>query len=143
MPANSKHAKLRIRRSGDSYTITKKSLISEETASEQVEENISINKEEFDAFRNIEGNKIEKIRYYYKYLDRCVEFDVFCGKLRGLVLVDIEFESSDDMKKFIMPDFCLADVSEEELIAGGVLSRQSFKSLSDFFKKYNYKKIIL
>ncbi|MEI6528927.1 MAG: hypothetical protein WCN88_00790 [Candidatus Falkowbacteria bacterium] len=143
VPKQSKHAKLRIRQSGSSHVITKKSVISENNASTQLEETISISPEEFKAFLKIGSNKISKVRYYYPYKDFVAEIDVFLGKLKGLVLIDFEFKNHKDLNNFVMPDFCLADVTEEETIAGGVLSHHSITSISAVLKKYNYKKINL
>ncbi len=141
LPKNSKHARLRVRKSGNLYTITKKYLINKKTASRQIEENIKIDKEEFKSLEAANGNKIKKNRYYYYYLGKCLEIDVFWGKLKGLVLIDVEFKSNREMNNFSMPDFCLADVTEEEVIAGGVLSQHSYVSLNNFLKKFNYKKL--
>lgn len=143
LPKKSKHAKLRIRQSGSSYVITKKSLISEDNASTQLEENIKLTPDEFKAFSKISGNRISKTRYYYPYKNQIAEIDVFSGKLKGLVLIDFEFKNQKDLKKFVMPDFCLADVTEEEIIAGGVLSHESMSSVIKSLKRFSYKKIIL
>jgi adenylate cyclase len=143
IPKESKHAKLRIRKSGDSYVITKKSVISEGNASTQLEESIKITPEEFKAFLKIGGNIIKKTRYFYPYKDYVAEIDVFAGKLKGLVLIDFEFKNHKQLKDFVMPDFCLIDVTEEDTIAGGVLSHQSIISISAFLKKLAYKKILL
>lgn len=141
LPKNSQHAKLRIRKSGDSYVITKKYLVNKKTASKQIEENIIIDEAEFKSLEGVNGNKIKKIRYYYYYLDKCFEIDVFLDKLKGLVLVDVEFSSEREMHNFSMPDFCLVDVTEEEMIAGGVLSQHSYSSLSNFLNRFGYKKL--
>jgi len=143
IPKQSKHAKLRIRQSGSSHVITKKSPISENNASTQLEETIKIAPDEFKAFLKMSSNKISKVRYYFPYKNQIAEIDVFLGKHKGLVLIDFEFKNHKDLHNFIMPDFCLADVTEEELIAGGVLSHRSLSSIMPVLKKYNYKKINL
>ncbi len=49
IPKVAEHSKLRIRKNGDSYVITKKNLVNENDASTQIEQNIKISKEEFMA----------------------------------------------------------------------------------------------
>lgn len=143
LPKNSKHAKLRIRQSGSNYVITKKSLINKDNSSVQLEENIKLNPEEFKAFSKISGHRISKTRYYYPYKNKVAEIDIFSGRLKGLVLIDFEFKNYKELKSFVMPDFCLADVTEEEVIAGGVLSHKSMNSVLKVLEKFSYKKINL
>jgi len=143
LPKESKHAKLRVRQSGSTYVITKKSVISKNNASTQLEENINLTLAEFKSLAKISGNRISKIRYYYPYKNQLAEIDVFLGKLKGLVLIDFEFKSHKDLKNFVMPDFCLADVTDEEMIAGGVLSHETMASINQTLKKFSYKKIML
>lgn len=141
LPKESKHAKLRVRQKGDSFVITKKNKIEEKASSVYLEESIELSPLEFAALEKIEGNRVSKTRYYFPYKKQVAEIDVFSGKLEGLVLVDFEFKNSQDLKSFTMPDFCLADVSSETIIAGGVLCHKSIKSLANFLKSYSYKKI--
>ncbi len=142
VPKGSAHAKLRIRKSGETYTITKKNPVGA-SASIQNEENIAILPEEFEAFAGMDGNRMRKIRYYYPYQGLTAEIDVFLEQLEGLVLVDFEFNEEKKLNDFIMPDFCLADVTEEEEIAGGVLCHHSFASLEEMLERFSYKKISL
>ncbi|MDD3711531.1 MAG: hypothetical protein PHP37_02965 [Patescibacteria group bacterium] len=141
IPPGEKHPKLRIRKCNNQYLITKKTPKSNKTASIQIEENIQLTKKEFSALSRASKNKVSKIRYYYLYKKKVAEIDVFLEKLRGLVLVDFEFKNKEELESFEMPDFCLADVSEEEVVAGGILSRQSFSSIKNDLIRFNYKKI--
>ena len=141
LPRKAVHAKLRVRKSGDSYAITKKTPVSEASASIQTEETIKITPEEFKALLKADVRKIEKRRYLYPVGKLTAEIDVFGGKLKGLVLVDFEFNSASEAQNFVMPDFCLADVTEEDYIAGGVLSKYSYRQLKQFLKGYEYKRI--
>lgn len=136
-------AKIRIRKSGDSYTITKKSLVREEDASEQIEQNIKITEEEFKSFSRIVTNSVHKIRYLYSHQGQTAEIDVFLDRFEGLVLIDFEFRSKEELDKFQMPEFCLADVTQEDCIAGGALSDSDFSSIKEFLEKYKYRKIFL
>ena len=63
--------------------------------------------------------------------------------MEGLVLVDIEFETPEEKNAFMMPDFCLVDVSQEEFIAGGMLAGKKYRDIEDDLARYEYKKIYI
>ncbi len=141
IPKGASHARLRIRRSGDLFVVTKKIPVKDRNASFHSEFNLEITKQEFNALRSSKCDIVRKTRFYYPYLGMMAEIDVFKGKHKGLVLVDFEFSNKNKLDKFKIPDFCLVDVSEEEFVAGGVLCKHSFSSLKPHLKKFNYKKI--
>lgn len=141
IPKGSGHARLRIRKNGDSFVITKKIPVKNKNSSFHSEFNLEITKQEFDALRSSRCNVVKKTRFYYSYQKMIAEIDVFKGKHKGLVLVDFEFKNKSKLAKFKMPDFCLADVTEEEFTAGGVLCKNSFSKLLPHLKKFNYKKV--
>lgn len=137
-PKNSQHAVLRLRQSDKSYYMTKKTALSENNASTHLEDTIDLSLSEFKTLSKVSGYKIPKIRYYYPYKKHVAEIDVYSGELKGLVLVDFEFKNHAEFNSFAMPDFCLADVTEKEIFAGGVLCRQTMKSLAKTLKKFSY-----
>ena len=141
LPKGAVHAHLRIRKAGDSYVITKKEPVPGESASIHEEHNIKLTVSEFAALQNCNCDRIRKRRFYYQYNNRVVEVDIFFGQLSGLALADFEFSSKEEMAEFKIPDFCLADVTEEDFIAGGVLCRQSFDSLLPELNRYQYQPI--
>lgn len=141
IPENAPHPIVRIRKQGDSYMITKKSPV-DESASTQTEQTIPLTKDEYDALSLVSKKQIEKVRYYYPFNGRMVEIDVFQGDLVGLVLVDVEFESSDDMEAFPIPEFCLVDITEEKFIAGGMLAGKSYADIEEKLKEFGYKPLI-
>lgn len=141
IPKNSRHPVLRLRKKGKKYEMTKKEPVKETDASEQHEHTIHLTKEEFDTLGVISGKKLRKVRYYYDYKGTEVEVGVFKDDLEGLVLVDVEFKTSNNKKDFEMPDFCLADVTDEEFVAGGMLCGKKYLDLELLLDKYNYKKL--
>lgn len=141
LPKEAEHSRLRIRKNGELFVITKKEPIIGENASMHTEHTIKLTSDEFQVLSNIDGNKISKLRYYYPYQGMTAEIDIFSGKMAGLVLVDFEFSSQEEMEKFEMPDFCLADVTEEEFVAGGVICKYSFNSLEEKLEKFGYKSL--
>lgn len=83
------------------------------------------------------------MRFLYPYEGKTAEIDVFLDKLEGLVLVDIEFNSREELDICAMPDFCLADVTNEDCFAGGILSGSDFCDIEDTLTKFGYNKLFL
>lgn len=143
IPISREHSKFRIRKNGDKYEITKKIQLDKNDASRQTEHTIPLDSEEYAVLASIPGRKVEKIRYYYEFQSKIAEIDVFQGELAGFVLVDFEFNSIEELEKFTLPDFCLADVTQEEFVAGGKLCGKSYNDIEPELKRFNYSKLIL
>jgi CYTH domain-containing protein len=47
------------------------------------------------------------MRYQYLVRKTIAEIDIFQDHLKGLILIDFEFETIEEKKSFIVPDFCL------------------------------------
>lgn len=141
LPQSVEHPKLRIRRFGDVFEITKKAPLVLKDSSRQGEETISLSQEEYRGLCGVGGKEARKVRYYFPYKNTTAEIDVFQDDLKGLVLVDFEFETMDEKDRFIMPDFCLAEVTQEKGLAGGMLAGKKYSDLEAALKKYGYKKI--
>lgn len=137
LPKNTDHPNLRLRKNGNYYEMTKKIMIDNDP-SRHKEHNIELTEEEFLALSNIDGKKLRKIRYYYDYKDRIAEIDIFQDDLSGLVLVDFEFNETENINDFKMPDFCLTDMTTEDCIAGGILCGKSYKDIEGKLKEFGY-----
>ena len=137
-PAGAEHAKLRIRQKGDKYGLTKKTQIDPNDAGAQKEENISLTEEEFNALAQGDGRELSKTRYFMPYNGLTAEVDVFKGALRGLVVIEFEFNSMEEKSAFVRPDFCLADVTQEDFIAGGVLAGKTYEDIRPELKRFDY-----
>ncbi|MDD5177926.1 MAG: CYTH domain-containing protein [Candidatus Nanoarchaeia archaeon] len=140
VPKSRRHPTLRIRKNGNKYEMTKKEPVTDD-ASHQNEQTIILTEEEFNDLSKIDGKKTHKLRYYYEHNGRTAEIDIFQGALKGLVVIDFEFKSMEEKNKFKMPDFCLAEVTHEEFLAGGMLCGKTFKDIEEEIKKFNYKKL--
>ncbi|MFP4116453.1 MAG: adenylate cyclase [Candidatus Aenigmatarchaeota archaeon] len=140
VPAEMRHPVIRIRKKGRNYMMTKKEP-EDDDASAQNEYTIPLTEREFGAFEEVDGKVLVKVRYYKNWNGKTAEIDVFKGKLAGLVLVDFEFESEEQKKNFEPPEFCLADVTQEEFIAGGMLCGKSYEDISNKLEKWNYEPI--
>lgn len=142
-PASSDHPRLRIRKNGDKFEMTKKCPVVEGDASCQKEHTIPLTQEEFDVLSGVEGKKVRKMRYDYDFDGMKCEIDVFQDDLEGLVVVDFEFEVDDEKNSFEMPDFCLADVTQEEFVAGGMVCGKCYEDIEKDLEKFDYKKLFL
>lgn len=142
IPVNSAHPKLRFRNNDGRHTLTKKYPVNDGDASSQIEETIILNDEEAKEIEKINSKIVSKKRFYYHYQDMPFEIDVFLDKLEGLILVDAEFESEEEKNKFVTPEFCLADVTQETDFAGGIICGKKYSDLEKTLDKYGYKKII-
>ena len=139
-PKEAHHPVLRLRKDGDKYELTKKNPVEGNDASRQREQTISLSREEFERLSQLEGKKVEKVRYYYEYNGKRAEIDVFRGDLEGLVLVDFEFSTPEEKDSFSMPEFCLADVTREVFIAGGMLCGKKFSDIAAKLAEFGYQK---
>lgn len=141
VPDTVRHPHLRLRHKGEMYVITKKQPVDAADSSEMLEETIPLDKEEFNALAGCSRKDIVKRRYNVTIGGYAAEVDVFGEKLQGLVLIDFEFGSNAEKAAFQVPAVCLADVSQEETLAGGFLAGKSYEDIEPVLKKYGYKKV--
>ncbi len=65
-----------------------------------------ISKEKYDSLGNGYGNTIVKDRYIYNLENGLVaEIDIFKGKFEKIAIVEVEFESIEQAKKFVIPEW--------------------------------------
>lgn len=141
IPTTAEHPTLRIRKTGEKCEITKKEPIRGNDASHQLETTIPLAKREFEELSRLEGKRARKIRYYYAENGINYEIDIFQDDLSGLVLVDIEFDSLKEKMNFTPPEWCLAEVTQKEFIAGGMVCGKKYADLKDELRKFGYNKI--
>lgn len=139
-PEKAVHPILRLRKKGDKYEITKKHPMEDADSSRQSEETIPLTEEEFRDFARLQGKRVRKIRHYFQVGPNMAEIDVFQDDLEGLILIDFEFKTVEAKNDFVMPDFCLADVTQELFTAGGILAGKKYEDIEEKLAKYNYKK---
>jgi CYTH domain-containing protein len=138
------HAPIRIRKNGDTYEITKKSQVVEGDHSNLEEQTITLTRNEFMMLeKEISGRRVKKTRYYYPVNGLTAEVDVFSDALTGLVVIDFEFKTKEEKDSFKPPFFCLADVTQEDFIAGGILCGKRYVDLEKDLARFNYQKLYL
>lgn len=99
---------VRVRKQDDEYILTYKSkgmMVREEY-------NLPLTKESYEnLIKKVDGKIISKIRYKIPYKEHLIELDIFKGIYEGLYLAEVEFETEEDAKKFIPPDWFGEDVT--------------------------------
>jgi len=139
-PKSAYHPVLRLRRHGRKYLLTRKTPVNEGDSSAQREQTIELAKSEFDTLSQLKGKELKKVRYYYDYNGRTAEIDIFKDALEGLVLADFEFSSDKEKQAFKMPEFCLAEVTNENFLAGGMLCGKKYEEISSKLAEFGYQK---
>lgn len=141
IPQSAEHPKTRIRKVGSVLEITKKEPLVGNDSSEQEEQTIKLSEAEFAVLAQVPGKKTRKLRYYWNSPYGPAEVDIFQDALKGLVLVDFEFAESEKKNNFTLPDFCLADVTQEKFTAGGMLCGKNYQDIEEELKRFNYQAI--
>jgi adenylate cyclase len=142
IPKSDRHPKLRIRKNGDRYEMTKKRPVIEGDASRSEEQTIILREEEFKVLSKLDGKRVRKLRYLYPLEGKTAEIDVFQDELLGLVIIDVEFEGVDEKDSFSAPDFFGAEITQEEFTAGGMLCGKKYDDIKPILDKYGYNRII-
>lgn len=132
MPEITLHARLRARKIGLKYELTKKVRKTEGNQYIMTEQTIDITPEEFDFIYGKSSRKIEKERYYYKHGVHIIEIDVFKGKHQDLVIAEVEFKDLQELEQFKPPEFFGKEINNIEELAGGVMSGLSYEDLKKF-----------
>jgi len=127
--------RLRIRKVRDPKTnkwivkFTQKFAPNPEDLSRTIITNTYLNAIEAEALAVFEANEIRKNRYSFEFEGRQFSIDMFLGDLFGLVLAEVSFETDEDLDSFPKPPFALADVTNNEIFSGGMLSELTFEDI--------------
>jgi CYTH domain-containing protein len=86
---------------------------------------IYLTEAEFALLADLPGRTLRKVRHHLAPTDGVeVAVDVFEGALAGLILAEAEFDSTQAMAAFAIPDFALREVTTDPRYAGGALAAQ-------------------
>ena len=141
IPDTPAHSHLRLRQNGKTYEITKKTSVAAGDASEHIEQTISLTEAEFATLSRCSAKRVAKDRYRVVIDGTLAEIDVFMEDLAGLVLIDFEFDTEDEKDNFIPPSIALADVTQENFIAGGLLAGKTYDTIAPELARFCYKKL--
>lgn len=141
IPDNVEHSKLRLRKNGDFYSLTKKELLASEDSSRQTEHTLPLSEQEYRDLKKLTKKHLRKRRFYTTYYGHAMEVDVFLDELEGLVTIDFEFNTLEGMQNFEPPEVCLAEVTQASFIAGGRLAGKHLSDIIGELQKHDYKEL--
>jgi CYTH domain-containing protein len=84
--------------------------------------NLVLDEREYDLLRRLGGRAVVKDRYDYGWSGRRYGVDVFHGELAGLILAEVECETPEEAADLPLPDFAVADVTDDLDFTGGHLA---------------------
>jgi len=91
---------------------------------------IHLNETEYHLFEQFEGREIRKNRYFYESDGRPIEFDVFLGRLWGLNIARVNFETLEEMRDFEFP-FTVLEVTDDRFFDGENLVEKKFSDVQE------------
>jgi CYTH domain-containing protein len=90
---------------------------------------IYLNDIEYAQFETFEGSEIRKNRYFHEFDRRTFAFDVFLGKLWGLNITRVEFETDDELARFEPPPFGVLEITQDPFFRGEILVTKTFEEV--------------
>ena len=90
---------------------------------------IYLNDTEHAHFEIFEGTEIRKNRYFHEFDGRTFAFDVYMGKLWGLNIARLEFETAAELDRFEPPPFAVIEITNDPFFLGEVLVMKSFEDV--------------
>lgn len=127
---DSKKGVLRVRITDEKNAyLTYKKATNERGKNIEIETEISLN--EAHMLMDECERKIDKVRYILPHENNYWEIDVFNGKLKGLIVAELEIE--DTHFQYKIPDWISNDVTDIELFSNYNLAKCSINDLKDFY----------
>ena len=90
---------------------------------------IYLNDTEHAHFEIFEGTEIRKNRYFHEFDGRTFAFDVYMGKLWGLNIARLEFETAAELDRFEPPPFAVVEITNDPFFLGEILVTKSFEDV--------------
>ena len=112
---------VRLRRKGERFYQTVK--IGKGVQRTEVE--VELSRAQFDTLWPLTaGRRVEKVRYEMVEGTWTIELDVYCGRLKGLVVAEVEFESVDESSRFVPPPWFGRDVTDDDRYKNATLAHK-------------------
>jgi adenylate cyclase len=117
----SEETELRVRRKGDEMVLT----VKRGRGLDRGEHEVAISAEVFETLWPLtEGRRIEKTRYEFAYGDLTIELDEFGGELEGLLVAEVEFDSTQASELFEKADWLGPDVTDDPAYTNRTLAER-------------------
>lgn len=124
---------LRLRRSGGTFEMTKKRLLSPDDKSRREELNLPLTRDEYSLFLPLAVAGLDKTRYLIPLDDGLTaELDVFHGPLEGLLKVEVEFPNDTARTAFRPPEWFGREVSSESWSLNANLAGKTWEDVQPF-----------
>ena len=102
---------VRVRRKGDQFYQTVKMG----TGVKRTEVEMALSRAQFDLLWPLTaGRRVKKVRYELTEGKWTIELDVYRGRLKGLVVAEVEFESVAESARFVPPPWFGRDVTDDD-----------------------------
>jgi len=110
---------IRLRAQDGGHELTVKSL----GALRRVEVALPVAPEQFDELWPLATAFVEKTRHRVEVGDAIAELDVYGGKLEGLLVVEVEFDSEEQAGRFTPPDWFGEELTEDSRFRTAALAK--------------------
>lgn len=97
--------------------------------------NLYITAFEYDLLAVHPADVLAKVHYSVRLGDRYVIVNAFEGELEGLVLLEADFGSEDEMAMFPPPHFAVREVSQDDRFSGGRLATANRDEIAGLRKR--------
>lgn len=133
------HPRVRLKRTGNEYSITRKSRVNLRRSPRHCETTVRLTRRQFERLSRQTGKYLKRKRFKTEIDSSPTIVDIFEDALGGLVLIAFGFDSTEDWARFIPPDCCLVNVTQEKFITGAMLAGKSLIELRPDLDKLGYK----
>ena len=101
---------VRLRRKGKRFYQT----VKQGKGVQRTEVEVELSRAQFDNLWPLTaGRRVEKVRYEIAEGIWTIELDVYCGRLKGLVVAEVEFETLDESSSFVPPPWFGREVTDD------------------------------
>jgi CYTH domain-containing protein len=110
---------VRLRAQSNGHELTVKSL----GGLRRVEVTLPLTPKEFDELWPLVTTFMEKTRHRAELDDGVAELDVYGGRLEGLMVVEVEFDSEEQARSFTPPDWFGAEITDDSRFRNAALAQ--------------------
>jgi hypothetical protein len=86
---------------------------------------------EYALFEKLPGARLSKRRHRYPHAGRLYAIDVFAGALAGLILVECDAGTDDELEALSAPPLAARDVTDLAALRGGALAEDPARGLAE------------
>ncbi len=94
---------------------------------QRTEVEVELSRAQFDTLWPLTaGRRVEKVRYEIAEGVWTIELDVYCGRLKGLVVAEVEFETVAESSRFVPPPWFGRDVTDDDRYKNATLAYKGY-----------------